>query len=179
MPSWQPAWGGADMKQVLTLASHSSKALSYLLGGISIALALSVYATTMAPHAIAQWTLNVFGLTFLVSFGGLLFLTLYAWVRMGHATDQRLFWRDLGFHAANGVSTLALTFTLLGMSLGIGSLADQPLTPETIQDTIGTLTQHFSLAFLTTVIGLPSAAVLRALIDLSFTRQTATKRHLS
>jgi len=157
------------MKQLLPFAANGSKALSYLLGGGCLLLAVAVYATSMAPKAIAQWTLDVFGFAFLISFGSLVLIVLYAWVRMAQNTNQRRFWRDVGLHGANGVSTLALTFTLLGISLGIGTLADQELTPETVQAIIGDLTHHFSLAFLTTVVGLPSAAALRALIDLSFT----------
>jgi len=88
---------------------------------------------------------------------------------------QRDFWLEVGLHGANGVSTLALTFTLLGISLGIGTLAEQELTPETVQVIIGDLTKHFSLAFLTTVVGLPSAAVLRAILSISHQRMNMRK----
>ena len=57
---------------------------------------------------------------------------------------------------------LALTYTLFGISLGIGSLAGQGLTPETVESVIRNLTASFSLAFMTTVIGLPLSALLRA-----------------
>lgn len=82
------------------------------------------------------------------------------------ATDasdaDAVFWLEVGVQAANGVTTLALTFTLLGISLGIGGLAGQPLTPETVQPIIRQLTADFSLAFMTTVVGLPVSAGLRA-----------------
>tara|TARA_B100000683_G_scaffold220295_1_gene217084 strand:- start:1019 stop:1255 length:237 start_codon:yes stop_codon:yes gene_type:complete len=71
---------------------------------------------------------------------------------------------------ANGVTTLALTFTLLGISLGIGGLAEQNLTPETVQTVIRDLTANFSLAFMTTVVGLPMSAILRALLVVSHNR---------
>ncbi len=48
--------------------------------------------------------------------------------------------------------------------LGIGSLAEQGLSPETVQSVVRELTRHFSLAFLTTVLGLPTSAALRALL---------------
>jgi hypothetical protein len=69
------------------------------------------------------------------------------------------------------VSTVALTYTLLGISLGIGSLAGRPLDPTTIQPIITELTRYFSLAFMTTVVGLPTAAALRALVLITDARR--------
>ncbi len=161
------------MNNVLHMADSGSRALSYLLGALCIGLAVAVFATSMAPTAIAEWTLEVFGISFVVLFATLVFLSLYAWVRMGQLAERRDFWLEVGLHGANGVSTLALTFTLLGISLGIGTLADQELTPDTVQPIIRDLTKHFSLAFLTTVVGLPSAAVLRAILSISHQRKCA------
>ncbi|MEE1544619.1 MAG: hypothetical protein V1267_08340, partial [Alphaproteobacteria bacterium] len=45
-------------------------------------------------------------------------------------------------------------------------LADQALTPETIQAVIRDLTRHFSLALFSTVVGLPLSAVSRAALQL-------------
>lgn len=158
------------MGRAIHFADSTSRALSYLLGALCIGLAAAVFATSMAPDAIARWTLEVFGLSFVILFSLLCFISLFAWVRMGQNSDLRDFWLEVGLHGANGVSTLALTFTLLGISLGIGSLAQQELTPETVQVIIGELTKHFSLAFLTTVVGLPSAAILRAVLSISHQR---------
>jgi len=158
------------MNNALHMADSGSRALSYLLGALCIGLAGAVFATSMAPTAIAQWTLEVFGISFVVLFSTLVFISLFAWVRMGQLPQARDFWLEVGLHGANGVSTLALTFTLLGISLGIGTLAEQELTPETVQSIIGDLTKHFSLAFLTTVVGLPSAAILRAVLSISHER---------
>ncbi|MDV7338358.1 hypothetical protein RYZ26_02035 [Terasakiella sp. A23] len=159
------------MRNALHMADSGSRALSYLLGALCIGLAAAVYATSLAPTAIAQWTLEVFGVSFVVLFSALVFVSLFCWVRMGQHPEARDFWLEVGVHGANGVSTLALTFTLLGISLGIGTLAEQELTPETVQPIIRDLTKHFSLAFLTTVVGLPSAAVLRALLSISHQRK--------
>ena len=76
-------------------------------------------------------------------------------------------------HAANGVATLGLTYTLLGISLGIAALSQQQLTPHTVQDVIAQLTRHFSMAFLTSVVGVPTAAALRAMIMVTETRIAA------
>lgn len=163
------------MNNVLNMADSGSRALSYLLGALCIGLAGAVFATSMAPTAIAEWTLEVFGVSFVALFSGLVFLSLFAWVRMGQMPKVRDFWLEVGLHGANGVSTLALTFTLLGISLGIGTLAEQELTPDTVQPIIRDLTKHFSLAFLTTVVGLPTAAVLRAILSISHQRACASE----
>ena len=46
-------------------------------------------------------------------------------------------------------------------------MAKQELNPETVQDIIKNLTQHFSMAFMTTVVGLPIAAAAQALVGIT------------
>lgn len=161
------------MQAALSWIGSGSKSLSYFLGLTVIALAVSAGWTRLGTQDIAEWALQVFGVSFLALFGALVFAGLFCWTRLretaGDPAARRL-WADSGLHAANGVSTLALTYTLLGISLGIGTLAHQDLTPETIQGIIRSLTEHFSMAFMTTVVGLPSAAILRALIGITATR---------
>ena len=94
-------------------------------------------------------------------------ITVISWLRqrsLAHDPLTRHVWVEIGLHAAGGIATLALTFTLLGISLGIGSLSDQTLSPETIQEVIKGLTEHFSMAFMSTVVGLPVSAALRAVL---------------
>ena len=158
-----------------TLAS-GSRSLSYFLGLCAISLAVAVGWTSSETYEIAEWALRVFGATFLCLFAALVFICLFCWTRIREYASEpamRQVWVDSGFHAANGISTLALTYTLLGISLGIGTLADQDPTPESVQGIIQSLTEHFSLAFLTTVIGLPVAAIMRALIGITATRLDA------
>ena len=164
------------MRSVLNIAETGSRSLSYVLGAGVITLAIAVGATSQGPDAIAEWTLEVFGVTFIALFSMLIFATVYCWTRMGDKTlteRKRTVWLEAGLHAANWVSTLALTYTLLGISLGIGTLSEQELTPSTVQSVISQLTDHFSLAFMTTVVGLPSSAALRALILISHSRLEA------
>ncbi len=71
------------MRNALHMADSGSRAISYLLGALCIGLAAAVYATSLAPTAIAQWTLEVFGASFVVLFSTLVFISLFAWVRMG------------------------------------------------------------------------------------------------
>ncbi|MGB0671481.1 MAG: hypothetical protein ACPGNT_08285 [Rhodospirillales bacterium] len=146
------------------LLNQGSQAASYLLGGVVIAAAGASVLWDAGTQDLAGWVLDVLGLGFVGLLGGLVFLALFAFVRLRSAdsSDERAFWLGVGVQAANGVTTLALTFTLLGISLGIGSLAGQDLTPETVQGVIRDLTANFSLAFMTTVIGLPVAALLRS-----------------
>jgi len=148
----------------------AGRTTSYVLGAAVIAMAIASAAGPLTAADIADWAERVFGPTFTALFIGLVGATLFCWVRVGQLRDnpvQSRPWLEGGMHAASGVATLALTYTLLGISLGIGSLADQELTTDTVQTVIQGLTGHFSMAFMTTVIGLPTAAVLRALLLIS------------
>jgi hypothetical protein len=150
-----------------------SKALTWFLGAIVLALAVAVLSTSAGIGEIMDWVHQAFGVTFLLLFSGLVLVTLYCWGRLqrgGMAAADRKIWLEAGMHAANGVATLGLTYTLLGISLGIASLSHQPLTPDTVQDVIGQLTRHFSVAFLTSVVGVPTAAGLRAMVMVTETR---------
>lgn len=159
--------------------AHGSQAASYLLGGLVLATAIAVTLLSQDVSAITGWALDVLGIGFLALLATLVFATLFSLVRMNGAdtTDAgRDYWFAVGMQAANGVTTLALTFTLLGISLGIGSLAGQELTPETVQTVIRDLTANFSLAFMTTVVGLPVSAGLRALLVISSRKPVSEER---
>jgi len=159
--------------------AHGSHAASYLLGGLVLATAIAVTLLSQDVSSITGWALDVLGAGFLVLLTGLIFVTLFSLVRMnaaGTAHDSREYWLVVGMQAANGVTTLALTFTLLGISLGIGSLAGQDLTPETVQGVIRDLTANFSLAFMTTVVGLPVSACLRALLVIPARKPVSEER---
>ncbi|MCP5366844.1 MAG: hypothetical protein H6907_03240 [Hyphomicrobiales bacterium] len=159
--------GGLHRGPLARALSTGSQAVSYLLGGVVLVIALAAVATSSSAAEVAGWAGDVLGPAFVVLLGVLVLTVLYCWVRIaGHpvtAAEEDV-WLETGVQAANGVTTLALTYTLLGISLGIGSLAGQDLTPETVQTIIRELTANFSLAFMTTVIGLPTSAVLRALL---------------
>ena len=141
----------------------------YGLGVATVLLALASYLTQWQLTAIFAWVERVFSLGFLLIFGGLCSLTLYAGWQLGRDGQPKV-WLEVAHQSANGIATMALTFTLLGISMGIGALGEQQLSPETIQGIIQTLTQHFSMAFMTTVIGLPTASLLRAIIAVRWAR---------
>lgn len=155
------------MRRYWALTATASRSLSYMLGITVLGLFVAVQTTSLGAAGISDWALEIFGITFLVILSGLGFTVLFCWTRyrdLGATDPERRVWLESGLHAANAVSTIALTYTLLGISLGIGTLANQELTPDTVQGVIRGLTDHFSLAFMTTVVGLPAAAVLRALL---------------
>ena len=157
------------MKTLAPTLGNASRTLSFLLGGVVVTLAIAAMATSLSIQDIAQWMGQVLGPSFVTLLTILVAGSLFCWVNILRRTGETAVWLEAGMHAANGITTLALTFTLLGISLGIGTLADQTLTPETVQEVIRGLTAQFSLAFLTTVIGLPTAALLRALILVTYT----------
>lgn len=162
------------MTGITRAVAHGSEAFSYFLGGLVIIAAIAAATLSVDVGAVTGWAGSVLGPTFLGLLAALVFTSLFAWIkirRAGTSTSDRGLWYEIGLQAANGVTTLALTYTLLGIALGIGGLAHQDLTPETIQTVIRDLTGHFSLAFMTTVVGLPASAALRALLQITHTRQ--------
>lgn len=165
------------MRALLDSARDGSQALSYALGALTVSLAMAVAATDMPLATLMSDGSRILGGLFLALFAALTLAALYCWVRLlrlpADAPQSRA-WLEGGMHAAGGVATLALTCTLLGIGLGIGELSGQPLTPATVQQVIGDLTARFSMAFATTVLGLPVSALLRALLSITFaTRHTA------
>jgi hypothetical protein len=158
------------MATIIAIASQGSRALSYFLGAAVLALALALAMGAPEPGEILAWAGRVLGGVFISCLALLILATLYCWQRLldrNLRSLQRQAWHEAGLHAANGIATLALTYTLFGISLGIGELAGQNLTPDTVQEVIRGLTERFSLAFMTTVIGLPASALLRALLSIS------------
>lgn len=140
-----------------------------LIGLAVIVLAMFSYLTEQPLVYIFQWLDRMFSVAFIVIFSLLIALSAFAIVQL-RDTEQAHYWHEVGQQAGNGIATLALTFTLLGISLGIGTLAEQPLTPENIQLMISGLTKQFSMAFMTTVVGLPAATIVRALVSIKYQR---------
>ena len=152
---------------VVKNAIFGAKAVSILLGSAIIGVAITSASTGWTVDVMLDWSAKILSASFLVMFGGLLFLSLMAVLKIHgcsiHEPGVRS-WFAGGVQAANGIATLALTYTLLGISLGISSLSNQELNPTTIPEVIKGLTAHFSMAFMTTVIGLPISALLRSLL---------------
>lgn len=162
-----PAPGGAKMRALAEVMATGSQAASYLMGALVLAAAGLAAVWSLQIADIAGWAFEVLGAGFIGLLTLLVLATVYCLVQLrrargdGEAAD---FWFVAGVQLASGVATLALTYTLFGISIGIGSLAGQPLTPDTVQGIIRGLTASFSLAFMTTVVGLPLSAALRTVL---------------
>ena len=144
---------------------QSSQALSIFLGGIVLILFLYVGYSDANPYFVFEWLVSTLGYSFLII---TTFLTLIAIISIINIINcesrRRKFWFETGLQVSNLISTLALTYTLLGISLGIGELSSSKLDIDTINQTISRLTQQFSMAFMTSVIGLPLSGLLRSIL---------------
>jgi cytochrome b561 len=157
------------MRSLAGAIGAGSRSISYLLGGVVLVLAIAAALTPLDAAQVADWAHRVFGWAYITLLGVLVFATLVCWTQMQRGDDGRM-WFEAGMHTSSGIAILALTFTLIGVSLGVGTLAEQELTPATVQSVISQLSAHFSLAFMTTVVGLPTSAVMRALISITEAR---------
>ncbi len=167
------------MNAVGRLLGTGSQAVSYLLGGAAVILAVAAVTTSANAGDVTGWIRDVLGFTFVALLGTLIFVVLFCLARLNSKSDgsgNDRVWFEAGIQAANGITTLALTFTLLGISLGIASLADHELSPETVRDVIREMTANFSLAFMTTVVGLPVSAVLRSILLIGIARRPDAAR---
>ena len=167
------------MASLLSITGSGSRALSYLLGIAALGLAIGVGLTEFKVTDILTWSDKIFSGLFLALFSGLVYLSVLVIVRVSGRpiTEPGVrTWFEAGVQAANAIATLALTYTLLGISLGIGSLAGQDLNPSTVSGIIRSLTENFSMAFMTTVIGLPVSAVLRAILLVAHSRSEELSR---
>jgi hypothetical protein len=153
---------------------EGSRAFSYTLGAFVTVLAIGGVASSVSLPEIVDWGRKIFGVTFLAVAGGLVFVAVYSWTKILERPGDRV-WLEAGLQAANGITTLALTYTLLGISLGVGSLAENELSQDTVQTVIRDLTAQFSMAFLTTVVGLPTSAVLRTVLVVTHARSEQSR----
>jgi hypothetical protein len=151
----------------LTMATST---IGMIIGAVAIIFAIISLLTNMQVSDIVAWMGKYFGITFSVLFASLLLVSVYAIIKVSQEPSSA-FWAQVGVQAANGISTLALTFTLLGISLGIGALAEQSLTPENVNTIISLLTTQFSMAFMTTVVGLPASTAVRAWLAILMAKQ--------
>jgi len=166
------------MRAILLAFETSSRATALVLGAVVLGLAGIVMETSWTATDIADWAQRVFGTTFMVATAGLVFISVFSWLKL-HQTGGSKVWLEAGLQASTGIATIALTYTLLGISLGVGSLATKELTPETVRFVIRELTENFSMAFMTTVVGLPVSAILRTVLLVTNAHQQSRSRALT
>ena len=161
----------SPLKSRVSIAST----IAILFGGGIIVMALASYITELPLDALLKWLNRMFSVSFIVIFSLLIALGGYAIYQLKQG-EKLGYWHEVGQQAGNGIATLSLTFTLLGISLGIGTLAEQALTPENVQEIISGLTRQFSMAFMTTVVGLPAATIIRALVGIGYQKTNYLNR---
>ena len=145
------------------------------LGIFIILLAVATHIWSLNVVTVFEWIERSFGPLFLSVYGTLVALGAVAIIQIKSSPRGEV-WFEVGTQAAGGIATLSLTFTLLGISLGIESLSQQPLSPETIGKVIQTLTKHFSTAFLTTILGLPTANLIRSILSVRWASIESNKQ---
>ena len=148
---------------------------SALLGGLLvISLALTLLLFGVAPKDLFAAAKDTLGVLFIALAVGLVLTVMIAVAKICDAQldrQSKSVWLHIGLHAANGIATVALTFTLFGISAGIGELAAGDLNIDTINTVIASLTDQFSMASMTSVVGLPLSALMRVVVGVAGKRQ--------
>ena len=158
------------MKSKLYLIfNQSSQAISVFLGCILISLVFFVYLTENEPFEVFNMATSILGSTFILLISLLTFFSIICITNVITLNFyEKKLWFETGIQLSNLISTIALTYTLLGISLGIGELSSSKLDVDTINETISKLTEQFSMAFMTSVVGLPLSAVLRSILIICY-----------
>ena len=106
------------METLKGLFEAGSRTTSYTLGALILITAAIVAWSGMSVPALADWVLEMFGISFLILLSALIFIVILCWSQMLLASKKNKegrVWLETGQHAANAISTLALTYTLLGI----------------------------------------------------------------
>ena len=158
------------MKSKLYLIfNQSSQAISIFLGCILISLVFFVYLTENEPFEVFNMATSILGSTFILLISLLTFFSIICITNVINLNFyEKKLWFETGIQLSNLISTIALTYTLLGISLGIGELSSSKLDVDTINETISKLTEQFSMAFMTSVVGLPLSGVLRSILIICY-----------
>ena len=158
------------MKSKLYLIfNQSSQAISVFLGCILISLVFFVYLTENEPFEVFNMATSILGSTFILLISLLTFFSIICITNVINLNFyEKKLWFETGIQLSNLISTIALTYTLLGISLGIGELSSSKLDVDTINETISRLTEQFSMAFMTSVVGLPLSGILRSILIICY-----------
>ena len=158
------------MKSKLYLIfNQSSQAISVFLGCILISLVFFVYLTENEPFEVFNMATSILGSTFILLISLLTFFSIICITNVINLNfNEKKLWFETGIQLSNLISTIALTYTLLGISLGIGELSSSKLDVDTINETISRLTEQFSMAFMTSVVGLPLSGILRSILIICY-----------
>ena len=124
------------MKSKLYLIiNQSSQAVSFFLGSILISLVFIVYLTENEPSEIFNMANSLLGSTFIILISLLTFFSVICITNVITLKPyEKKFWFETGIQLSNLISTIALTYTLLGISLGIGGLSCLLYTSDAADD---------------------------------------------
>jgi len=168
----------AELVGAGTAPLRMAQAGCVVVGLLIISLAVATHIWSLDLFTVFSWLEQAFGPLFIILFSGLVALGVISITQLSRSRSAEV-WYELGSQAASGIATLALTFTLLGISLGIESLSQQLLTPENIGSVIQDLTKHFSTAFMTTVVGLPASHIIRSILSVRWVSVNSAGRNTS
>ena len=157
------------IKQISIRLNQLSQVTSWFFGLLVIMFFTYMIATGNHPKKMLDWGFSTLGTSFILIFSILVFASLFCIFKLNTSENNiKKFWLETGMQFSNSISIIALTFTLLGISLGIGELSSAKLDLNTINQTIGKLTEQFSMAFMTSVIGLPVSAIFKSALIINF-----------
>ena len=122
----------ADLADNVKSIANKVPVIMPFIGMSIISLAAVSYATELPLSDLFIWLDRFFSSAFIGIYTLLVALGIYAIVQLKQPEDAN-YWQEVGLQTGNAIATLALTFTLLGISLGIGTLSEQPLSPENVQ----------------------------------------------
>ena len=141
-----------------------------LVGFLCTILAVGSLVTFDSGRALVMKTVHLCGLEYLIPVCALCFLCFLAINLMQKHKDTTLNVEKyflLGSHAANGIATISLVFTLIGICSGIGLIGQLTSNGSPSLNGLGDMSTRFQQAFATTIIGLPLAAFLRYILSRS------------
>ena len=141
-----------------------------LVGFLCIIIAVGSLITFDTGTALFSKTVRLCGLEYLIPVLALCFVCFLAINLMQKHKDNALCVERyflLGPHAANGVATISLVFTLIGICSGIGIIGQVTSDGSQSLPSLADMSTRFQQAFATTIIGLPLAAFLRYVLSRS------------
>lgn len=145
-----------------------SRCFSYIGGFAVIGFAIVLFLYGKTPGNFMGWIANVLSWSFICLLISLVIACMFCILKITNIApndvQQCQYWQQLGLQSSSAIATLALTYTLLGISMGIGSLSGQEMDVANINQIISNLTKQFSMAFMTSVIGLPVSAAFRTIL---------------
>mgnify|MGYP001295399754 CR=1 FL=1 len=155
------------VRPIFLVVNDTIKFSSVIGGIVLVCFASMSILLGVEPKTLLTQVRDILGEPFLILTGLLTATAITAILKVADqltSRNMKKIWLQIGIHASNGVATLALTFTLFGISSGIGQLTAGSLNIEEINSVIASLTDEFSMAFMTSVIGLPLSALLRVAV---------------